>query len=1635
MHRTGKKLLSVLLALAMVLSLLPGAALLAAADDVTYVQITSTPTAETLANMITYDQDAALAIYNSAEFQEGAGPNGGIVLIYNVGEADGEYMIIHNAQGTPEVMSMALDTIGMLLQYGFNVYIVQPGGSEPPPTPSNPTVYYRYYTLNTDDWTITPTVDSTNEYSLITDSSTTWTTWEEGWYVVDGNVVITDGVYLTGTVRLILCDGASLTVNGGIMSQIPGCKLIVYPGVMDSGAKTAPTIEGTGALNALSTEDYMPGIGYTTEVEIHGGTVYAVGTEDAAGIGGAPYADGNLLIMYDGTLTAIGGTNGAGIGGSDHYSGGNVSIYGGTVTAIGGENAAGIGAGANGSSDGALNFSGEEILLESSDDNLNWSPYAEGSPRGRYMRAQVIEEQPAAIPSADEGFSDDFEGEFTWTIQNGGQTNAWYLGEAVNNGGSKALYVSNDGGVSNSYTINTSSFVFVEKTFSFEGGNYNFAYDWRGDGETTYDYIRMALIPVDFEVTAGSNYPEGFNSGNLPEGWIAIDGGAKLNLQSEWQHDIYEDVRVPAGVYRAAIIWRNDTSAGSQPAGAIDNFSIAPGSPYVPAPSLGVGCTDDFEGENTWTLANGDLENAWVVGEAVNNGGSKALYISRDGGESNTYNIESAAFVYAYKTFNFDAGYYNVSYDWHVYGESTYDFLRVALIPNDVTIKAGTIYPTGFGSGSLPSRWIALDGGSKLNLQSEWQQFSLESIEVPAGEYRVAFIWRNDSSSGGYPPAAVDNFSLTPVNYTPVEVPVPADEGYTDDFEGINTWTLHNGEQVNAWYVGEAVNNGGSKALYVSKDGGFTNAYDIDSPSFVIAEKLFSFEGGSYDFAYDWRCGGEVNWDFLRVALVPEDAALTPGTDAPVGFSYDGSLPSGWIALDNGSQLATGEDYAWDRMSIEGLEVPAGIYRVAFCWRNDDEIGSEIPAAIDNFSVSPVGSVYVPVTGITLSDEALTLEVGETAILTATVEPDNATDPTVIWASSDEAVATVDNGVVTAIAEGEAEIIAMADGVSAVCTVTVLPLPPVSADEGYSEDFEGENTWKQGNEDQTNRWIVGEAVSNGGSKSLYISNDDSSHRYSPDGASFTFAEKAFSFAGGEYDFSYDWICNGEEDYDYLRVALVPESAVLTPGVIPSDFDISLPEDWIALDQGSFLCGSIDWQTMNLTKTAVPEGVYRVGFFWTNDPSVGNQPPAAIDNFSVAPSTESVITDGFYLIGPNGWTVDDLREEDRFDLNPNAEGEYMLSTALNVDDPVKVVKVENGAVSAWYPDGVGNEYIVDGPHSGTVNVYFRETWNDAWAEIGGFFWIEAQLTEPYLDESLNFFTSISVDIELSTRYSIPVETVENYASWYLEVSKLNADGEPIETKIFGDGGESVEMVRSAVWQAAYNDISIKELGTSFAATLHVFAPNGQEIYSPTQLDNLRNVVLDVLVSDEMPDQYQIVAADLLNFAAAAQIYFNYDVEHLANENLSAEAEAAMAEFASSGEAPAAQVNSPEGPTIFSSVSILNRIVLSLAVRGAGSANAVQLQIRNHDTGEVDTIDAVKRGSIWMGSYRGFGAEDMRTAFDIVAIADGEEFGTPITWSVEGYAREARLNEDSTEEELNLINALLHFVDSCVAVYAS
>lgn len=79
----------------------------------------------------------------------------------------------------------------------------------------------------------------------------------------------------------------------------------------------------------------------------------------------------------------------------------------------------------------------------------------------------------------------------------------------------------------------------------------------------------------------------------------------------------------------------------------------------------------------------------------------------------------------------------------------------------------------------------------------------------------------------------------------------------------------------------------------------------------------------------------------------------------------------------------------------------------------------------------------IDVTSITLDQTAVELLEGATVTLVATVAPENATDKTITWTTSNEAVATVADGVVTAVAAGEAVITAQAGNVTATCTITI----------------------------------------------------------------------------------------------------------------------------------------------------------------------------------------------------------------------------------------------------------------------------------------------------------------------------------------------------------------------------------------------------------------------------------------------------------------------------------------------------------------------------------------------------------------------------------------------------------------------
>lgn len=82
--------------------------------------------------------------------------------------------------------------------------------------------------------------------------------------------------------------------------------------------------------------------------------------------------------------------------------------------------------------------------------------------------------------------------------------------------------------------------------------------------------------------------------------------------------------------------------------------------------------------------------------------------------------------------------------------------------------------------------------------------------------------------------------------------------------------------------------------------------------------------------------------------------------------------------------------------------------------------------------------VFIAVSSIELNKTTLALTVGEERSLTATVKPENATDKTTVWTSSDDSIVSVENGKLIAIKVGVVTITASCGGASAECSVTVL---------------------------------------------------------------------------------------------------------------------------------------------------------------------------------------------------------------------------------------------------------------------------------------------------------------------------------------------------------------------------------------------------------------------------------------------------------------------------------------------------------------------------------------------------------------------------------------------------------------------
>ena len=230
-------------------------------------------------------------------------------------------------------------------------------------------------------------------------------------FVVKNDVTITGGLNIDQDASIVLCDGATLTINGAVKSALSGefiCSLTIYGQTNGTGKLVANhSVDDYNAINLLNftlhggevvakaTELSACGIYTSKDIHIYGGKVTAEGTQKGIminpGGGGKFYMDGGEvvatgtsytdseytrggwginagIIMSGGTLTATGGNSGANAGGTQGAQGGvgingDITISGGTLNTYGGRggNGTNAGGGGNGNS-GTLYYSGGSVI-------------------------------------------------------------------------------------------------------------------------------------------------------------------------------------------------------------------------------------------------------------------------------------------------------------------------------------------------------------------------------------------------------------------------------------------------------------------------------------------------------------------------------------------------------------------------------------------------------------------------------------------------------------------------------------------------------------------------------------------------------------------------------------------------------------------------------------------------------------------------------------------------------------------------------------------------------------------------------------------------------------------------------------------------------------------------------------------------------------------------------------------------------------------------------------------------------------------------------------------------------------------------------------------------------------------------
>lgn len=252
-----------------------------------------------------------------------------------------------------------------------------------------------------------------------------------------------------------------------------------------------------------------------------------------------------------------------------------------------------------------------------------------------------------------------------------------------------------------------------------------------------------------------------------------------------------------------------------------------------------------------------------------------------------------------------------------------------------------------------------------------------------------------------------------------------------------------------------------------------------------------------------------------------------------------------------------------------------------------------------------------------------------------------------------------------------------------------------------------------------------------------------------------------------------------------------------------------------------------------------------------------------------------LKDGYYLIGED-WTINSVKENHLFVENPGNTSEYMLRVKLEEGKGIKVVKIEDGKIAekdAWFPDGMGTEYIVDKDHAGKTIVYFRDSYqdNDDWKAFGGYMYIKPTIiidkeSGEEKDDSISGDTkapTLEIDsysnddekgkqqwVNGDTTVSVTViakdEANEGEESWGLNLNSFKKNGTRVNATSLGN--DKYEIVLSEAGKVKKDEAEL---------TVADYAENVPDAVKTREL----------LIDDQIPDEKDIRSGDFSSVDSA------------------------------------------------------------------------------------------------------------------------------------------------------------------------